>query len=80
MISTPYIFRQVGLILFTITLFIKSINGVRRMEVGYNPATWVLEVTASAQEELLGIKFSSVYRKSELHRFVRSNSCHCVNP
>ncbi|KAK4754744.1 hypothetical protein SAY87_008501 [Trapa incisa] len=48
--------------------YFESINGVRRMDNGYNPATWVLEVTTSSQEELLGIKFSEMYKKSELHR------------
>ncbi|KAL6344974.1 hypothetical protein AAG906_007705 [Vitis piasezkii] len=35
---------------------------------GYNPATWMLEVTSAAQEAALGINFTDVYKNSELYR------------
>ncbi len=31
---------------------------------GYNPATWMLEVTTQASEERLGIDFATVYKNS----------------
>ncbi|KAK1311944.1 putative pleiotropic drug resistance protein 7 [Acorus calamus] len=33
---------------------------------GYNPATWMLEVTTMAQEEALGVNFVEVYKNSPL--------------
>ncbi|KAK4590501.1 hypothetical protein RGQ29_020878 [Quercus rubra] len=42
--------------------------GVSKIKDGYNPATWMLEVTSSAHETTLGIDFTTVYRNSELYR------------
>jgi len=47
---------------------LKGISGVPKIKDGYNPATWMLEVTAAAQEEILGFNFTEVYRNSELFR------------
>ncbi|KAG5540559.1 hypothetical protein RHGRI_020691 [Rhododendron griersonianum] len=46
----------------------KSINGVCKIKDGYNPATWMLEVTSLAQEAALGVDFAHVYKNSELYR------------
>ncbi|XP_034699400.1 ABC transporter G family member 39-like [Vitis riparia] len=46
--------------------YFEEINGVDRIKDGYNPATWVLEVTTDAQEEFLGVKFAEIYKKSDL--------------
>jgi hypothetical protein len=35
---------------------------------GYNPATWMLEVTSAAKEANLKVNFTDVYKNSELHR------------
>jgi hypothetical protein len=51
-------------------LFLQSIEGVRKIKDGYNPATWMLEVTSFAQEEALGVNFSEVYRNSELYQLI----------
>ncbi|KAL3840932.1 hypothetical protein ACJIZ3_025523 [Penstemon smallii] len=48
--------------------YFEGIEGVSKIKDGYNPATWMLEVTASAQEMALGIDFTEVYKNSELHR------------
>ncbi|RDY03844.1 Pleiotropic drug resistance protein 1, partial [Mucuna pruriens] len=48
--------------------YFKGIQGVRTIEDGYNPATWMLEVTNSAKEMELGIDFAEVYKNSELYR------------
>ncbi|KAJ3704201.1 hypothetical protein LUZ61_007906 [Rhynchospora tenuis] len=48
--------------------YFESIEGVRKIKDGYNPATWMLEVTTLAQEEALGINFSEVYKISELYQ------------
>lgn len=48
--------------------YFEGISGVPKIKDGYNPATWMLEVTAAAQEEILGFNFTEVYRNSELFR------------
>lgn len=45
--------------------FKKGINGVNKIKDGYNPATWMLEVTSSAQEMVLGVDFTEVYHNSD---------------
>ncbi|KAK9989670.1 hypothetical protein SO802_029909 [Lithocarpus litseifolius] len=42
--------------------------GVKKIKDGYNPATWMLEVSSSAEEIALGVDFTNVYRNSELYR------------
>ncbi|XP_047147104.1 pleiotropic drug resistance protein 1-like [Vigna umbellata] len=48
--------------------YFEEIKGVNRIEDGYNPATWMLEVTTSATEMEMGIDFAEVYKSSELYR------------
>jgi ABC-type multidrug transport system ATPase subunit/ABC-type multidrug transport system permease subunit len=48
--------------------YFEEIEGISKIKDGYNPATWMLEVTSSAQEEMLGIDFAEVYRQSELYQ------------
>ncbi|PQQ17542.1 pleiotropic drug resistance protein 1 isoform X2 [Prunus yedoensis var. nudiflora] len=43
---------------------IKELRGCK-IKDGYNPATWMLEITTSAKETALGIDFADVYRSSE---------------
>ncbi|KAF3450289.1 hypothetical protein FNV43_RR06369 [Rhamnella rubrinervis] len=46
---------------------VRNANRVSKIKDGYNPATWMLEVTASVREGDLGIDFADIYRKSELY-------------
>ncbi|KAI3737603.1 hypothetical protein L2E82_27611 [Cichorium intybus] len=48
--------------------YFEDINGVSKIKDGYNPATWMLEVSASAQEMALGVDFTEIYRNSDLYR------------
>ncbi|KAI6680129.1 hypothetical protein NL676_034010 [Syzygium grande] len=48
--------------------YFEGISGIPTIKDGYNPATWMLEVTTAAQEEILGVNFTEVYRNSELFR------------
>ncbi|XP_021653514.2 pleiotropic drug resistance protein 1 [Hevea brasiliensis] len=48
--------------------YFEGIEGVPNIKDGCNPATWMLEVTSSAQESALGVDFTSIYRNSELYR------------
>ncbi|KAI3446950.1 hypothetical protein Pfo_003615 [Paulownia fortunei] len=49
--------------------YFEGIDGLPRIKPGYNPATWMLEVTSSAEENRLGVDFAEVYRKSNLFQF-----------
>ncbi|KAI8558581.1 hypothetical protein RHMOL_Rhmol04G0105600 [Rhododendron molle] len=53
--------------------YFEGINGVSKIKDGYNPATWMLEVTSSASETALGVDFASLYKNSELYRDSRQD-------
>ncbi|XP_020223726.1 pleiotropic drug resistance protein 1-like [Cajanus cajan] len=46
----------------------ESIEGVSKIKAGYNPATWMLEVTTTTQELSLGVDFAELYKNSDLYR------------
>ncbi|OIT36974.1 pleiotropic drug resistance protein 1 [Nicotiana attenuata] len=48
--------------------YFESMSGISKIKDGYNPATWMLEATTSAQEMMLGVDFSDLYKKSDLYR------------
>ncbi|XP_043711176.1 pleiotropic drug resistance protein 1-like isoform X2 [Telopea speciosissima] len=48
--------------------YFEAIEGVKKIKDGYNPATWMLEVTTEAQEADLGSNFSDIYKNSELYK------------
>ncbi|KAF5936342.1 hypothetical protein HYC85_027471 [Camellia sinensis] len=48
--------------------FDEGINGISKIKDGYNPATWMLEVTSAAQEAALGVNFAEMYKNSDLYR------------
>ncbi|KAL2544743.1 ABC transporter G family member 40 [Forsythia ovata] len=48
--------------------YFEGIDGVNKIKDGYNPATWMLEVTSTAQEAALRVHFAELYKSSELHR------------
>ncbi|GAU19347.1 hypothetical protein TSUD_336340 [Trifolium subterraneum] len=52
--------------------YFEGIQGVSKIKDGYNPATWMLEVTTSSKEVELGIDFAEVYKNSELYRINKS--------
>ncbi|XP_074570849.1 ABC transporter G family member 36-like isoform X2 [Curcuma longa] len=52
--------------------YFEGIDGVSKIKDGYNPATWMLEVTTQAQENILGVNFSELYKNSELYQRNRS--------
>ncbi|KAL0407832.1 UNVERIFIED_CONTAM: Pleiotropic drug resistance protein 1 [Sesamum radiatum] len=47
--------------------YFERIEGVPKIKDGYNPATWMLEVTTSTQELILGVDFAEQYKSSELY-------------
>ncbi|XP_075104927.1 pleiotropic drug resistance protein 1-like [Nicotiana tabacum] len=48
--------------------YFESMSGISKIQDGYNPATWMLEVTTSAQEMILGVDFTDLYKRSDLYR------------
>ncbi|XP_061345283.1 ABC transporter G family member 32 isoform X2 [Gastrolobium bilobum] len=48
--------------------YFEAIEGVPKIRPGYNPATWMLEVTSSAEENRLGVDFAEIYRRSNLYQ------------
>ncbi|KAG6389557.1 hypothetical protein SASPL_151028 [Salvia splendens] len=47
--------------------YFEAIEGVAKIKNGYNPATWMLEVTSSAQELQSGSNFADLYKNSDLY-------------
>ncbi|GLT97658.1 hypothetical protein SLE2022_152130 [Rubroshorea leprosula] len=48
--------------------YFEEINGIPKIKDGYNPATWMLEITSAAQEAAIGVNFTNIYKNSELFR------------
>ena len=48
--------------------FLQAIPGVPKIKEGYNPATWMLEVSSTAVEAQLDIDFAEAYANSDLYR------------
>ncbi|WJX69962.1 transcription factor [Trifolium repens] len=48
--------------------YFEGVDGVSKIKDGYNPATWMLEVTTTAQELNLGVDFTEYYKNSDLYR------------
>ncbi|QCE00887.1 ABC transporter G family member 31 [Vigna unguiculata] len=53
--------------------YFQGIRGIPPIPNGYNPATWVLEVTTPATEEKLNVDFADLYRNSDQYRGVESS-------
>ncbi|KAJ4797884.1 ABC transporter G family member 36 [Rhynchospora pubera] len=45
-----------------------AVKGVKKMSDSYNPATWMMEVTESSQEEALRVDFHQIYKDSVLYQ------------
>ncbi|XLT34240.1 hypothetical protein HN873_065532 [Arachis hypogaea] len=60
--------------------YFESIDGVSKIKDGYNPATWMLEVTTPAQELNLGVDFHEIYKNSDLYRRNKNLIAELGNP
>lgn len=58
-----------------ILLCVQGLSGITPIPSGYNPATWMLEVTTPACEERIGDDFANIYRNSEQYRYFSSMLC-----
>ncbi|GJN07299.1 hypothetical protein PR202_ga25119 [Eleusine coracana subsp. coracana] len=47
--------------------YFEEIEGVNGIKDGYNPATWMLDVTSTVQEQMPEIDLSEIYKRSELY-------------
>jgi hypothetical protein len=52
---------------------VKAIPGVAKIPDGYNPATWMLEVSNVEEEIQLGVDFADIYLKSSLYQYEPCN-------
>ncbi|KAK6152321.1 hypothetical protein DH2020_014956 [Rehmannia glutinosa] len=48
--------------------FDEAVPGVPKIEEGYNPATWMLDISTPAAEVQLGVDFADIYAKSSLYQ------------
>ncbi|KAK4385528.1 Pleiotropic drug resistance protein 2 [Sesamum angolense] len=48
--------------------FDEAVPGVPEIKEGYNPATWMLEVSTPAMEAQLNVDFAEIYANSDLYR------------
>nr|GEX61824.1 pleiotropic drug resistance protein 2-like [Tanacetum cinerariifolium] len=48
--------------------YFESIDGVAKIKEGYNPATWMLDVSSTAVEAQLGVDFAEIFANSDLYR------------
>ncbi|KAK3119462.1 hypothetical protein QOZ80_9AG0670890 [Eleusine coracana subsp. coracana] len=48
--------------------YFEEIEGVNGIKDGYNPATWMLDVTSTVQEQMPEIDLSEIYKRSELYQ------------
>ncbi|KAL5060201.1 hypothetical protein RYX36_031805 [Vicia faba] len=48
--------------------YFEAISGVQKNKDGYNPATWMLEVSSASIEAQLDVDFGEIYNNSTLHQ------------
>ncbi|XP_024019277.1 pleiotropic drug resistance protein 2 [Morus notabilis] len=48
--------------------YFEAIPGVPKIKEGYNPATWMLEVSSTAVESQLNVDFAEIYANSDLYK------------
>lgn len=46
----------------------QAIPGIPRIKEGYNPATWMLEISSPTVESQLSVDFADLFIKSELYQ------------
>uniref|UniRef100_A0A5B7BKX4 Putative ABC transporter G family member 31-like n=1 Tax=Davidia involucrata TaxID=16924 RepID=A0A5B7BKX4_DAVIN len=60
--------------------YFQGINGIPLIPSGYNPATWMLEISTPAAEERIGQDFAEIYENSEKYREVEASIKHMSIP
>ena len=49
---------------------LQAVQEVPKIRDGYNPATWMLEVSAPPVEAQLNVDFADIYANSSLYQYV----------
>ncbi|KAG8660145.1 hypothetical protein MANES_02G119800v8 [Manihot esculenta] len=60
--------------------YFQGIEGIPHITDGYNPATWMLEVTTPSVEERIGEDFAQLYKNSKQYREVEASIMHFSTP
>ncbi|OMO90445.1 ABC-2 type transporter [Corchorus olitorius] len=64
-------FQPLAMTFYNVNYYVdmpKGISGITPIPDGYNPATWMLEVTTPAVEQRIGRDFADIYRNSDQYR------------
>ena len=61
-------FRELYTTYMHLMWLLQSIHGVKKIKDGYNPATWMLEVSSSAIEAQLDVDFAEILADSDQYR------------
>lgn len=64
---------RLNLLMISLVYLLQSVPGVIKIKDGFNPATWMLEVSSSAIENQLGVDFAEIYSTSDLHGYVKKD-------
>ncbi|KAM7522073.1 hypothetical protein LguiA_011975 [Lonicera macranthoides] len=56
----------------TMINYFQAIRSINPIPAGYNPATWMLEVSTPAAEERLGLDFAEIYKNSQQYREIEA--------
>ncbi|KAM7501809.1 hypothetical protein LguiB_000713 [Lonicera macranthoides] len=56
----------------TMINYFQNIDGIPPITSGYNPATWMLEISTPAAEQRLGLDFAETYKNSQQFRDVEA--------
>ncbi|XP_047328940.1 pleiotropic drug resistance protein 2-like [Impatiens glandulifera] len=48
--------------------YFEAVPGVQKIKEGYNPATWMLDVSSQSAENHLNVDFAEIYANSELYK------------
>ena len=51
-----------------IDILIQAIPGVPKIKDGYNPATWMLDISSTSMEAQLDVDFAEIYANSTLYQ------------
>lgn len=58
----------------------QAIPRVPKIKEGYNPATWMLDISSQASEMHLGVDFAEIYKNSTLYQWVSNQFSHSCKP
>ncbi|KAK3019263.1 hypothetical protein RJ639_004212 [Escallonia herrerae] len=57
----------------TMIKYFQGIHGITPIQDGYNPATWMLDISTPAAEQRIGQDFAEIYRNSDQFREVEAS-------